>query len=29
MPAADLDLKALQTYLTGLGEKLTDLARHL
>ena len=29
MPAANLDIKSVKTYLTGLKEKLDDLGRHL
>ena len=29
MPAANLDLKSVRTYLTGLKEKLSELGRHL
>jgi hypothetical protein len=29
MPAANLDIKSIKTYLTGLKEKLDDLGRHL
>ncbi len=29
MPAADLDIKSIKTYLAGLKTKLDDLARHL
>ena len=29
MPAANLDIKSIKTYLSGLKEKLDDLGRHL
>jgi hypothetical protein len=29
MPAADLDIKAVKTYLASLKEKLDELGRHL
>jgi hypothetical protein len=29
MPAATLDIKAIRSYLGGLGEKLAELGRHL
>ncbi len=29
MPAANLDIKSVKTYLSGLQEKLDDLGRHL
>jgi hypothetical protein len=29
MPAANLDLKNVKTFLSGLQEKLDELARHL
>ncbi len=29
MPAANLDIKAIKNYLSGLKEKLDELGRHL
>ncbi len=29
MPATQLDLKSVRTYLSGLGDKLAELGRHL
>ena len=29
MPASDLDIKSIQTYLSGLENKLDELGRHL
>ncbi len=29
MPAADLDIKSIQTYIASLEDKLHDLGRHL
>jgi hypothetical protein len=29
MPAANLDLKSVKNFLSGLDEKLADLGRHL
>ena len=29
MPAANLDIKSVKTYLAGLKEKLDELGRHL
>ena len=29
MPAANLDIKSIKTYLSGLKEKLDELGRHL
>jgi hypothetical protein len=29
MPAANLDIKSIKTFVHGLGDKLDDLRRHL
>jgi hypothetical protein len=29
MPAQDLDIKTVRTFLSGLGDKLAELGRHL
>jgi hypothetical protein len=29
MPAQDLDIKSVRTFLSGLGDKLAELGRHL
>lgn len=29
MPTADLDIKAVKTFLAGLADKLSELGRHL
>jgi hypothetical protein len=29
MPAQDLDIRSVRTFLSGLGDKLAELGRHL